>query len=138
MKPRAMRRQFGPEEAWSIWSTSVLAFVIVLLLAPPLAAETLAPVAVFGASPSVASLDQLLSLPGDSAPLSETERTDRTVAVDLMRGAAGASPRLSGFRNRSHDLFRTERSIAIGAQEMLVRLRLRAKSRRAMSIELRF
>ena len=138
MQPQTMRRRFGPEVPSSIRSLRLLAFVIALLLAPPVAAETLAPVAVFGASPAVATLDQLLALPGGGAPLSEAEHTDRTHAAALALGEAGASPRLSGFRNRSRDLFQTERSIAIGAQEMLVRLRLRAKSRRAMSVELRF
>ena len=63
--------------------------------------------------------------------------------VDAMTASFTRQPgeqvvKPSGFRKRSADLFRAQRDVKIGHQEMQVRLRLRAKSRNAISVELRF
>lgn len=64
--------------------------------------------------------------------------TDERLAAAI---AIGNNPDLEPrkpFRKRSRDLFRTERPVSIGNAEMLVRLRIRAKARQAMSVELHF
>ncbi len=91
------------------------------------------------ASPFVAwSLDALLEIPDLTPLLSRAEITDEALAAAVELGTNPDLQRLSGFRKRSQDLFRTERPVEIGKQEMLLRLRLRAKKRNAMSVELRF
>ncbi len=55
--------------------------------------------------------------------------------------ASGSNPDLepkNPFRKRSLDLFRTEQPVSIGNADMLLRLRVRAKLREAMSVELHF
>ena len=69
---------------------------------------------------------------------SEAERTDELLAIFIEQGLPASLASPSAFRKRNLDLFRTEREIEIGQQEMLVRLRLRAKSRETMSVEFRF
>ena len=64
--------------------------------------------------------------------------TDEVLAVAVARGPTPELEPKKPFRKRSIDLFRTERRVEIGNSEMLVRLRLRAKIRKAMSVELRF
>jgi len=81
-------------------------------------------------------LDELLILPTPGAEPTAAERTDAFLAEAVARGSD--PPRPSSFRKRNIDLFRTERDVEIGEQEMLLRLRLRAKTRETMSVELRF
>ena len=64
--------------------------------------------------------------------------TDEILAAAVAEGPTPDLEPLNPFRKRNLDLFRTEREIEIGDQQMLLRLRLRAKARRAMSIELHF
>ncbi len=66
------------------------------------------------------------------------QATDEAIASAVERGNPRELERRKPFRKKSSDLFRSEREIQIGDEEMLVRLRLRAKTRNAMSVELRF
>lgn len=65
--------------------------------------------------------------------------TDEALAVAV---AGGTNPDLkprNPFRKRSSDLFKTKfRQVTILRAEMLMRLRLRAKARKAISVEVRF
>ena len=82
-------------------------------------------------------LDALLAVRGGLAPATSSD-TDAAIAAAAVRGNDKALERPNGFRKKNTDLFRTQRELQIGNQELLVRLRLRAKSRNAMSVELRF
>ncbi|GEM_PF-3121569 len=82
------------------------------------------------------NLDELLILPPPGAEPTAAERTDAFLAEAVARGSDPLRP--SAFRKRNIDLFRTERPVEIGEHEMLLRLRLRAKTRETMSVELRF
>ena len=84
------------------------------------------------------SLDSLLDIPGLTLFRSEAEIADESIAAAVNRGTNPDLKRLSGFRKKSTDLFNTERQVEIGDQEMLVRLRVRAKARKAMSVEVKF
>jgi len=64
--------------------------------------------------------------------------TDEVLAAAVARGSNPALEPKKPFRKRSADLFRTERPVEIGDAQMVLRLRLRAKSREAMSVELHF
>jgi len=86
--------------------------------------------------PDPISYEFLLEIPGRSP--SEAEMADKLIASAVARGTAADLVRPSAFRKRRSDLLRVERPLEIGDQEMLLRLRLRAKMRRAMSVELRF
>ena len=66
------------------------------------------------------------------------QEEDEAIAAAIRSGARDRPTRLSGFRQRNVDLFRSEHPVEIGEQEMLLRLRLRARSRETMSVELRF
>ena len=81
--------------------------------------------------------DALLAVRGGSTPIT-ARQTDAAIAAATARGHAKDLERPQPFRKKSTDLFRTQREVQIGNQEMLVRLRLRAKTRNAMSVELRF
>ncbi len=82
-------------------------------------------------------LETLLAVRGGLAPVSARE-TDAAIVAATARGNDKALERPKAFRKKSTDLFRTQRQVQIGNQEMQVRLRLRAKSRNAVSVELRF
>lgn len=84
------------------------------------------------------SLDQLLVVPTRHAPSNEAAITDQAIAAAVARGDDGLRPKRSGFRKKNIDLFRSEHPVEIDGQEMVLRLRLRAKSRETMSVELRF
>jgi len=92
------------------------------------------------AQPVPVSMDSLLEISGLSR---YRFRTDAQIADELIAAAVdrGTNPELvplSAFRKRRSDLFRAERPLEIGDQEMLIRLRLRAKARKAMSVEVHF
>lgn len=89
-------------------------------------------------SPPIGLLDPLLIVPDLMPLLSDAQRTDDSLAAAVKAGSNPDLEKVSAFRKRSTDLFRTERPVEIGQREMLLRLRLRAKTRRAMSVELRF
>lgn len=69
---------------------------------------------------------------------SQAEIADESIAAAVALGTNPDLEKKSAFRKKSTDLFRTEREVEIGQQEMLVRLRLRAKKRETMSVEVRF
>jgi len=87
---------------------------------------------------SPALLEALLTVRSSTLGAPKRLSTDEALAVAV---ALGTNPDLepkNPFRKRSRDIFRTERPVSIGKSDMLLRLRLRAKARRAMSVELRF
>ncbi len=100
--------------------------------------DSLAVAADSGAVERRQSLEGLLLLPGGGAFDSRQETTDEALAAAVVLGNDPALERRKPFRKRNLDLFRTERPIVIGQNEMVLRLRLRAKTRKAMSIELHF
>jgi hypothetical protein len=85
----------------------------------------------------VRQLDALLAVRSQTAPLAARE-VDATIAAAVAQGHRKELEKKQPFRKQSHDLFRTERPVQFGDQEMVLRLRLRAKTRDAMSVELRF
>jgi hypothetical protein len=120
-----------------------LGFALVGLLTLPgigSAEPAISPPSVSAAPPAAPAhpLEDLIEIPRDSARRSGAQLTDDTIAAAVEAGTNPDLQRRSGFRKRSNDLFRTEREVEIGNQEMLLRLRLRAKSREAVSVELRF
>ena len=84
------------------------------------------------------ALEDLIEIPDLVSTRSRAASTDETLAAAVAAGTNPDLVRPSGFRKKSSDLFRTEREVEIGNQEMLLRLRLRAKARKAVSVELRF
>lgn len=82
-------------------------------------------------------LDALLAVRSGSAPIT-ARQTDEAIAAAAARGLAKELEKPQPFRKKNTDLFRTQRAVQLGNQEMLLRLRLRAKTRNAMSVELRF
>jgi hypothetical protein len=88
--------------------------------------------------PAARAIDPLLAIPGLTPFRSDAQRTDESLAAAVELGNNPDLEPVSKFRKRSTDLFRTEREVEIGQREMLLRLRLRAKTRRAVSVELRF
>lgn len=84
------------------------------------------------------NLDELLIVPPRRETRTAAEQADDSIALAVARGTRGVVEKPSAFRKRTSDLFRTERPVEIGEQEMLLRLRLRAKSRETMSVELHF
>ena len=99
-------------------------------------AETVPPAA--APAPVVRDLDRLLSVPSTHAHRAEARSADEAIAAAVRLGSADRIVRPSGFRKRNADLFRSEHPVEFARQEMLLRLRLRAKTRNAMSVELRF
>ncbi len=82
-------------------------------------------------------LDALLAVRSSSAPIT-ARQTDEAIAAAAARGLAKELEKPQPFRKKNIDLFHTQRAVQLGNQEMLLRLRLRAKTRNAMSVELRF
>lgn len=82
-------------------------------------------------------IEALLAVRGGLAPVTARE-TDAANIAAAEHGHDKTLERPQAFRKKSTDLFRTQRQLQIGDQEMQVRLRLRAKSRNAVSVELRF
>lgn len=84
-------------------------------------------------------IDSLLAVRGAPPGVRAREHaTDEAIADAVERGNPRELEPKKPFRKKSTDLFRSEREIQIGDEEMLLRLRLRAKTRNAMSVELRF
>ena len=94
-----------------------------------------------GAEPGTSGdpdFDRLLLVPSTPVQRDPARSADEAIAAAVRLGHGDRAVPRSGFRKRSRDLFRSEHPVEIGHQEMLVRLRLRARARRAMSVELRF
>lgn len=68
----------------------------------------------------------------------DTDSTDSDLAAAVDAGNDPDLEKRNPFRKRKFDLFRTERQLEIGQAEMLLRLRVRAKMRKAVSFELHF
>lgn len=81
--------------------------------------------------------DGLVAIPSLSAAWAR-ESSDESIAAAVALGNDPLLERRSKFRKRSIDIFQTEREVVIGNAEMLLRLRLRPKSRETMSVELHF
>lgn len=140
-----------PVELLSLVSWAGFLVVLALLLAAltsPARAESLAPPDAATLAPAVSappasadSLAELLVVPHRHHRRDEptsAQVTDAFLAAEVARGHEPSAVKPSGFRKRNMDLFRTERPVEIGEQEMLLRLRLRAKRSEAVSVELRF
>jgi hypothetical protein len=82
-------------------------------------------------------LDALLTVP-DPIFIWHGDSTDADLAYAVTLGNDPDLEKRSSFRKHNFDLFRTERPIVVGQSEMLLRFRVRAKSKNTMSIELRF
>lgn len=82
-------------------------------------------------------LDALLAVRNRPATVTARE-TDAAIAAAVSRGTAKELQRPQPFRKKNNDLFRAQRAVQIGSQDMLVRLRLRPKTREVMSVEVRF
>jgi hypothetical protein len=89
-------------------------------------------------SPSSATLEELLFVRDLGAGLWQPQTPDEALAAAVALGTNSDLVPPNPFRKRNRDLFRTERPITIRNADMLLRLRLRAKARRAVSVELRF
>ncbi len=88
--------------------------------------------------PSRAALAELLFVRGPGVGSWKPQTTDEVLAAAVANGPNPDLEPRNPFRKRSRDLFRTERPVSIGNAELLLRLRLRAKTRKAVSVELRF
>lgn len=87
-------------------------------------------------------IEDLILLPVWSPEATKKKKQQSADDAIALAVAAGSEPprarRHGGFQKHNFDLFRTEREIEIGDREMVVRLRLRPKSRETVSVELRF
>jgi hypothetical protein len=92
--------------------------------------------------PDTAIADAISGRGGDTALVDALAgRGGDTALADALAGRGGdttARRSAKGFQARSADLFRSDHPVEIGEQAMLLRLRLRARTREAMSVELRF
>jgi hypothetical protein len=89
--------------------------------------------------PSVAVLEEFLFTCNFGSSSWKPATVDETLAIAVARGSIPDLERRNPFRKRSRDLFKTKfRQVKVGRAEMLMRLRLRAKSRNAISVEVRF
>ena len=85
----------------------------------------------------LSEFDSLLAVRNRPATASARE-TDAAIAAAVSQGSAKELVRPNPFRKKNSDLFRTQRAVQIGNQEMLLRLRLQPKTREVMSVEVRF
>ena len=88
---------------------------------------------------SVAALEELLFMSNFGASSWKPTTVDEALAIAVANGSGPDLERPNPFRKRSRDIFKTNfRRVTIGRAEMLMRLRLRAKMRKAISLEVRF
>ena len=136
-------RRLGAKAAGTL---GVLGLALILSLAPTAAADPASPAPAGGvveepipvSSTDSRNLDTLLLLPTAGGGPTAAERTDAYLAAEVASRGGDQQVATARFRKRSVDLFRHERAVEVGEQEMLLRLRLRAKTRETMSVELRF
>jgi hypothetical protein len=89
--------------------------------------------------PSIADLEEFLFTSNFGSSSWKPATVDEALAIAVAKGSGPELKRRNPFRKRSRDLFRTDfRQVKVGRAEMLMRLRLRAKSRNAISVEVRF
>ncbi len=84
------------------------------------------------------ALDTLLAVHADPNPIATARETDASIAAAVARGNDKRLERPKPFRKKSNDLFRSQREVQLGDEEVVVRLRVRPKTRNAMSVEVRF
>lgn len=82
-------------------------------------------------------LDALLTVP-DPIYIWHGDTTDSDLAYAVTLGNDPDLEKRNPFRKHNFDLFRTEHPLVVGQSEMLLRFRLRAKSKNMMSLELKF
>jgi hypothetical protein len=102
-------------------------------------AESLPPVAL-APSPvefSPSPLEDLLAVP-DLGRAWTAGSGDQALVTAVALGNDPDLEPLAPFRKRNLDLFSTERPVVIGRAEMVLRLRVRPSTKKAMSLELRF
>jgi len=82
-------------------------------------------------------LDDLLTVP-DPVFIWHGDTTDSDLAYAVTLGNDPDLEKRNPFRKHNFDLFRSEHPVVVGRSEMVVRFRVRAKSKNTMSVELRF
>ena len=82
-------------------------------------------------------LDALLTVP-DPVFIWHGDTTDSDLAYAVTLGNDPDLEKRNPFRKHNFDLFRTEYPLLVGKSEMLLRFRVRAKSKNTMSLELKF
>lgn len=91
------------------------------------------------AQPSSVALEELLSMRNPGSNQWPYTSADEVLAIAVANGSNPDLEPRNPFRKRSTDLFRTNFvPVSVGRAEMLMRFRLRAKSRNAVSVEVRF
>jgi hypothetical protein len=91
------------------------------------------------AEPSSVALEELLSMRNPGMNPWRPSSADEALAIAVANGSNPDLEPRNPFRKRSTDLFRTDFvPVTVGRAEMLMRFRLRAKSRNAVSVEVRF
>jgi len=91
------------------------------------------------AEPSSVALEELLFMRNPGMNPWRPTSADEALAVAVANGSNPDLEPPNPFRKRSTDLFRTNfLPVSVGRAEMLMRFRLRAKSRNAVSVEVRF
>ncbi len=125
----------APDEEASLFGSSSFPEATPELTAPPVAetpSATRQPISV-----PVRELGALLAVRATSAAYLAA-KTDAKIAAAVAEGSRPDLEPKKSFRKKNFDLFRTEHEVQILRNDMLLRLRLRAKSRETMSVELRF
>ena len=82
-------------------------------------------------------LDDLLALP-IGVSVWEQLTTDESLAAAVGLGNDPSLEPRNPFQKRSTDIFRTQRWVQVGQRDLLLRLRVRAKSTNTMSVEVKF
>jgi hypothetical protein len=91
------------------------------------------------AEPSSVALEELLSMRNPGMNPWRPSSADEALAIAIANGSNPDLEPRNPFRKRNTDLFRTDFvPVSVGRAEMLMRFRLRAKSRNAVSVEVRF
>ena len=82
-------------------------------------------------------LDALLTVP-DPVFIWHGDTTDSDLAYAVTLGNDPDLEKRNPFRKHNFDLFRSEHPVLVGRKEMVLRFRVRAKSKNTMSLELKF
>ena len=91
------------------------------------------------AEPSSVALEELLSMRNPGMNPWRPSSADEALAIAIANGSNPDLEPRNPFRKRSTDLFRTDFvPVSVGRAEMLMRFRLRAKTRNTVSVEVRF
>jgi hypothetical protein len=82
-------------------------------------------------------LEDLLTVP-NPVFIWRADRTDADLAYAVTLGNDPDLEKRSPFRKKNFDLFRSQHPLTMGERDMLLRFRVRAKARNAVSIELHY